>query len=78
MDERQTEAHSRTGRIQEQYRRRFVGTSAPQAVLDMDLRTLMRESAFSVTLRTCGLNERWLSMWTFRNLVEGVVEGVTL
>ena len=62
MDERHTDPHSRTGRIQEQYRICFVAMSAPQDVPEIDLRTLDRDSALEVEARTWGLNEMWLSM----------------
>jgi len=62
IEERQTEPHSRTGRIHEQYKRRFVGMSAPQDVPETDLRTLERDSALEDEIRTWDLKERWLSM----------------
>ena len=77
-EERQTEPHSRTGRIQEQYSKRFVGISAPHDVPDIDLRTLERDSALEEEARTWDLKERWLSMWIPRKRVEGEVDGVIL
>ena len=55
-----------------------MGTSAPQEVPEIDLRTLERETAFSVEKRTWDLKERWLSRWILRNRVEGEEEGTIL
>jgi hypothetical protein len=57
-EERQAEPHSMTGRIQEQYNKRFVGMSAPHDVPDTDLRTLERDSALEEEARTWDLKVR--------------------